>query len=482
MTQKLSLFAIILCLLFSMVSVSPASAGGLDYDKSQIKPTEMQAKDTGSFWDFLPFDFGDGLKDTLKKIEKFFKPVIKALGDAIDWAANGIKGIGDWWNSLDDWTKDLIYTILAVVAVVAVAVVAFVLLPFVGVALLVGAIIGAIVAGAFYFWKYGGTDAFGWGVLAWVFGGAALGALGGWLYSIGAVGAMAGILRTGLARGLTGILNGMRTFGGWLGQGMRYVGRGMRTFGGWLGQGMRTFGGWLGHGFRASIRYLRSFTGWIGQGARRFGSFIGRNAMRFGRWAGVKGRLAITAIGRFYGGWGVFLKAVGIGALVSLGLDLIDYFAFNEPLNIGDTLRNMAINGLVAGIGGPIAGKLKIAFTSKSWMKLTGWGGLSTALGAGAYGLGEFLDGSFTPEDLIVGGIGGLIALPGSTAIANALNDFAEPITQPMGNLINSVTADVYYWNDTKSHPDNNLKNIYNKGLEKFTEFHQSIINLYKRP
>jgi hypothetical protein len=470
MSRKLSLFAIILCLLFSFVSVSPASAGGLDYDKSQIKPTEMQAKDTGSFWDFLPFDFGDGLKDTLKKIEKFFKPVIKALGDAIDWAAKGIKGLADWWESLDDWTKDLIYTILAVLAVVVVAVAAFFLLPFVGVALLIGAIIGAIVAGAFYFWKYGGTDAFGWGVLAWVFGGAALGALGAWLYSIGAVGAMAGVLRAGLARGLTAALNGMRTFGGWLGQGMRYVGRGMRTIGGWLGQGLRT-----------GARYLRSFAGWIGQGARRFGSFVGRNAMRFGRWVAAKGRVAITAIGRFYGGWGVFLKAVGIGALVSLGLDVINYFVFNEPLNPVDTLRNMAINGLLAGIGGPIAGKLKIAFTSKSWMRLAGWGGLSTALGAGAYGFGEYLDGSFTPEDLIVGGIGGLIALPGSTAIANALNDFAEPITQPMGNLINSVTADVYYWNDSKSHPDNNLKNLYNKGLEKFSEFHQSLINLYKR-
>ncbi|MFE1246110.1 hypothetical protein ACFW35_18535 [Fictibacillus sp. NPDC058756] len=453
MSRKLSLFVIILCLLFSFVSVSPASAGGLDYDKSQIKPTEMQAKDTGSFWDFLPFDFGDGLKDTLKKVEKFFKPVIEALGDAIDWAANGIKSVGDWWNSLDDWTKDLIYTILAVLAVVAVAVAAFVLLPFVGVALLIGAIIGAIVAGAFYFWKYGGTDAFGWGVLAWAFGGAALGALGGWLYSIGAVGAMAGMLRAGLARGLTAALSGMRTFGGWLGQGMR-----------------------------AGARYLRSFAGWIGQGARRFGSFVGRNAMRFGRWAGARGRAAITAIGRFYGGWGVFLKAVGIGALVSLGLDVINFFVFNEPLNLGDTLRNMAINGLLAGIGGPIAGKLKIALTSKSWMRLAGWGGLSTTLGAGAYGLGEYFDGSFTPEDLIVGGIGGLIALPGSTAIANALNDFAEPITQPMGNFINSVTADVYYWNDSKSHPDNNLKNLYNKGLEKFSEFHQSLINLYKRP
>jgi hypothetical protein len=471
MSRKLSLFAIILCLLFSFVSVSPASAGGLDYDKSQIKPTEMQAKDTGSFWDFLPFDFGDGLKDTLKKIEKFFKPVIKALGDAIDWAAKGIKGLADWWESLDDWTKDLIYTILAVLAVVVVAVAAFFLLPFVGVALLIGAIIGAIVAGAFYFWKYGGTDAFGWGVLAWVFGGATLGALGAWLYSIGAVGAMAGMLRAGLARGLTAALNGMRTFGGWLGQGMRYVGRGMRTIGGWLGQGLRT-----------GARYLRSFAGWIGQGARRFGSFVGRNAMRFGRWAAAKGRVAITAIGRFYGGWGVFLKAVGIGALVSLGLDVINYFVFNEPLNPVDTLRNMAINGLLAGIGGPIAGKLKIAFTSKSWMRLAGWGGLSTTLGAGAYGFGEYLDGSFTPEDLIVGGIGGLIALPGSTAIANALNDFAEPITQPMGNLINSVTADVYYWNDSKSHPDNNLKNLYNKGLDKFSEFHQSLINLYKRP
>jgi hypothetical protein len=471
MSRKRSLFAIILCLLFSFVSVSPASVGALEYNKSQIKPTEMQANDSNSFWDFLPFDFGDGLKDTLKKVEKFFEPVIKALGDAVDWAANGIKSVGDWWNSLDDWTKDLIYTILAVLAVVAVAVAAFVLLPFVGVALLVGAIIGAIVAGAFYFWKYGGTDTFGWGVLAWAFGGAALGALGGWLYSIGAVGAMAGMLRAGLARGLTAALNGMRTFGGWLGQGLRYIGSGMRTFGGWIGQGLRT-----------GVRYLRSFAGWIGQGARRFGSFVGRNAMRFGRWAGARGRAAFTAIGRFYGGWGVFFKAVGIGALVSLGLDVINYFFFNEPLNLGDTLRNMAINGLLAGIGGPIAGKLKLAFTSKSWIRLVGWGGLSTTLGAGAYGLGEYFDGSFTPEDLIVGGIGGLIALPGSTAIANALNDFAEPITQPMGNIINSVTADLYYWNDSKSHPDNNLKNLYNKGLEKFSEFQQSLINLYKRP
>jgi hypothetical protein len=452
--RKISLISIVLAILCSLICVSPALAGGkLHYEKSQIKPTDMQQKDSSSFWDFLPFDFGDGLKDTFKKIEKFFKPVLEALEDAIDWAAKGIKGLSNWWESLDNWTKDLIYTILAVLAVVVVAVAAFFLLPFVGVALLIGAIIGAIVAGAFYFWKYGGTDAFGWSVLAWVFGGAALGVLGAWLYSIGAVGAMAGMLRVGLARGLTAAFNGMRTFGGWLGQGLR-----------------------------AGARYLRTFAGWIGQGARRFGSFAGRNAMRFGRWVGARGRAAITSIGRFYGGWTVFFKAIGIGALVSLGLDIIKYFFFNEPLNIVDTLRNMAINGLLAGIGGPIAGKLKLAFRSKSWIRLVGWGGISTTLGAGAYGLGEYFDGSFTPEDLIVGGIGGLIALPGSTAIANALNDFAEPITQPMGNIINSVTADLYYWNDTKSHPDNNLKNLYNKGLDKFSEFQQSLINLYKRP
>jgi hypothetical protein len=453
MSRKLSLFAIILCLLFSFVSVSPASAGGLDYDKSQIKPTEMQAKDTGSFWDFLPFDFGDGLKDTLKKIEKFFKPVIKALGDAIDWAAKGIKGLADWWESLDDWTKDLIYTILAVLAVVVVAVAAFFLLPFVGVALLIGAIIGAIVAGAFYFWKYGGTDAFGWGVLAWVFGGAALGALGAWLYSIGAVGAMAGMLRAGLARGLTAALNGMRTFGGWLGQGMRYVGRGMRTF-----------------------------ASWIGQGAKRFGAFVGRNAMRFGRWAGARGRAAIRAIGGFYGSWGAFFKAVGIGAGVSFFYDFAMAAFTDEQFNLTETIRNMAINGLTAGIGGPIAGKLKSALTVRSWKSLVGWSSLSTGIGASVYSFTEYLDGSFTPEDVIVGGIGGLLALPGTTVIANTLNDFAEPITQPMGNFINTITADVYYWNDSKSHPDNNLKKIYNTGLEKFSQFQQSIINLYKKP
>jgi hypothetical protein len=471
MSRKLSLCAIILCLLFSFVSVSPASAGSLDYDKSQIKPTEMQAKDTGSFWDFLPFDFGDGLKDTFKKIEKFFKPVIKALGDAIDWAAKGIKGLADWWESLDDWTKDLIYTILAVLAVVVVAVAAFFLLPFVGVALLIGAIIGAIVAGAFYFWKYGGTDAFGWGVLAWVFGGAALGGLGAWLYSIGAVGAMAGMLRAGLARGLTAALNGMRTFGGWLGQGMRYVGRGMRTFGGWLGQGLRT-----------GARYLRSFAGWIGQGARRFGSFVGRNVMRFGRWAAAKGRVAITAIGRFYGGWGVFLKAVGIGAGVSFVWDVGTAVLTGEQLNFGEIFTNMGINGLLAGIGGPIPGKLLGAITSKSWGSLTGWATLSAGIGSASYSFTEYLDGSFTVEDLIVGGVAGLIALPGSSAIANTLGDFAEPITQPMGNFINSLTADVYYWNDPKAHPDNGLKDLYNKGLDKFNELHQSILNLYKRP
>jgi hypothetical protein len=471
MSSKRSLFAIILCLLFSFVSVSPASVGALEYNKSQIKPTEMQANDSNSFWDFLPFDFGDGLKDTLKKVEKFFEPVIKALGDAVDWAANGIKSVGDWWNSLDDWTKDLIYTILAVLAVVAVAVAAFVLLPFVGVALLVGAIIGAIVAGAFYFWKYGGTDTFGWGVLAWAFGGAALGALGGWLYSIGAVGAMAGMLRAGLARGLTAALNGMRTFGGWLGQGLRYIGSGMRTFGGWIGQGLRT-----------GVRYLRSFAGWIGQGARRFGSFVGRNAMRFGRWAGARGRAAFTAIGRFYGGWGVFFKAVGIGAGVSFVWDVGSALVTGEQLNFGEIFRNMGINGFLAGIGGPIPGKLFGAITSKSWGSLTGWATLSAGIGSASYSFTEYLDGSFSVEDLIVGGIGGLIALPGSSAIANALGDFAEPITQPMGNFINSLTADVYYWNDPKSHPDNGLKDLYNKGLDKFNELHQSILNLYKRP
>lgn len=448
MSRKLSLCAIILCLLFSFVSVSPASAGSLDYDKSQIKPTEMQAKDTGSFWDFLPFDFGDGLKDTLKKIEKFFKPVIKALGDAIDWAAKGIEGLADWWESLDDWTKDLIYTILAVLAVVVVAVAAFFLLPFVGVALLIGAIIGAIVAGAFYFWKYGGTDAFGWGVLAWVFGGAALGALGAWLYSIGAVGAMAGMLRAGLARGLTAALNGMRTFGGWLGQGMRYVGRGMRTFGGWLGQGARRFGGFIARSFTRGRAFVRS-------------AISPRLAALYGSWKNVAGLF-------------------GLGAFISV---LNDTIFSSEPVPLSEMITNAMLNGSLAAIGFPAANAVKQAWVARNFLSLTKWTAFGGFLGGTANSITEFVKtGQVTFTDIAIGVGVGVVSAPMALVFSGLGNIGSEFANQKAGSLITNRAKDIFYWNNEAKHPlkDNWLKNQYNKGLENFSRFQDYIKNLYK--
>jgi hypothetical protein len=479
--RKVFLAGLIMALWLSILGVSPALATGntLDYEKSRIDATEQQENDTDSFWDFLPFDLGDGLSNLLDDVDKFFDPVINALKDAVDWVSDGINDIGDWWDSLSDWTKDLIFTVIVVIAVIAVAVAAFFLLPFVGVALLIGAIIGAIAAGVFYFLKYGGTDAFGWSIIAWVSGGAVLGALGGWLYSIGAFGTLAGLLRTGLSRGLAAVMNGMRTFGGWLGQGLRTGAR-------YLANGLRTFAGWLGQGLRTATRYvtsgLRSFARWLGQGLRTGWRFVSRTGARFGRWTVRSGRTMFGAIGRFYGGWGAFGKSVGIGAAVSFVWDVGSTVLTGGEFDVLEIGRNMAINGLTAGIGGPIPGKLLSAITSKGWGSLAGWSALSAGIGSASYGISEYFGGSFTTEDLIVGGIGGIIALPGTASIANALGDFAEPITQPMGNYINSFTADLYYWNDPKAHPDNGLKSLYNKGLEKFSEFQQSIINLYRRP
>jgi hypothetical protein len=58
---------------------------------------------------------------------------------------------------------------------------------------------------------------------------------------------------------------------------------------------------------------------------------------------------------------------------------------------------------------------LKSALTVRSWKSLVGWSSLSTEIGASVYSFTEYLDGNFTSEDVIVGGIGGLLALPGGS-------------------------------------------------------------------